>query len=76
MDDEKPGAEKMAHGGMIIIVTLIILACFAGVSVWVLLYGTDPTIRGSIIQTWNNLAIAAGTFWLGSSLGGKLSHRK
>lgn len=56
----------------IMVVTFSVLIGFGVVSFWVLTSSGDETTRGAIIQTWNNLAIAAGTFWLGSSLGGKM----
>jgi SNF family Na+-dependent transporter len=70
MNEEPP--ERVAHIGVIVLVTFIILIAFAAVTGWVLIYSEDQTTRGAIVQTWNNLAIAAGTFWLGSSLGGKM----
>lgn len=70
MPDDIPA--RMPHEKMVIAISLLILASFAAVTFWVLEYGTDPTIKGSIIQTWNNLAIAVGAFWLGSSLGSKV----
>lgn len=62
----------MPHAKFIIAISLILLAGFTGVTFWVLIYSNDPTTKGSIIQTWNNLVIAVGSFWLGSSLGGKI----
>lgn len=61
-------------------VTFVILFVFAIVTYWVLHAGEgsgiDAATKGSIIQTWNNLAIAAATFWVGSSLAGKLTTGK
>src|SRR4051812_46983696 len=58
-------------------VTFAVLAAFAAVTFWVLTAGRDSGIdaatKGSVIQTWNNLAIAAATFWVGSSLAGKMA---
>lgn len=52
-------------------VTFTILLAFAAVTAFVLWFGIDETTKGALIGTWNNLAVAAATFWLGSSLGGK-----
>jgi hypothetical protein len=38
--------------------------------------GIDAATKGSIIQTWNNLAVAAATFWVGLSLAGKMTGKK
>jgi hypothetical protein len=58
-------------------VTFVILLAFALVTFWVLQAGpqsgVDAATKGSVIQTWNNLAIAAATFWVGSSLAGKMT---
>lgn len=64
--------QTMPHAKFIIAISLILLAGFTGVTFWVLIYSEDATTKGSIIQTWNNLVIAVGSFWLGSSLGGKI----
>lgn len=66
----------LPHAKAIIAVTFLILLGFAIVSVYVLAFdsaGVDAATKGAIIQTWNNLAIAAATFWVGSSLGGKMT---
>lgn len=61
-------------------VTFVILFAFAAVTWWVLDSaegsGIDAATKGSVIQTWNNLAIAAATFWVGSSLAGKMTSGK
>lgn len=72
MDEEQPIKDKLAHGKVIISLSFAILFAFAAVTWWVLTQSTDATTKGAILQTWNNLAIAVGAFWLGSSLGGKI----
>lgn len=59
-------------------VSFFVLIAFAAISGFILYAepgktGIDAATKGSIIQTWNNLAIMAATFWVGSSLGGKLA---
>lgn len=71
-EDPQPSAPTVPHVGTIIVMSVVILAGFAAVSGWVLVYSNDATTKGAIVQTWNNLAIAVGAFWLGSSLGGKM----
>lgn len=58
-------------------VTGAILLGFAVVTHWVLVgeigHGIDAATKGALIQTWNNLALLAAGFWLGSSLSGKMA---
>jgi hypothetical protein len=35
--------------------------------------GIDAATKGALIQTWNNLALLAAGFWLGSSVAGKMA---
>lgn len=65
---------EIPHLRVMVALSFVILLCFVGVSSYVLGFTSDETMKGSIIQTWNNLAIAVGAFWLGSSVGGKLAH--
>ena len=37
--------------------------------------GIDAATKGALIQTWNNLALLAAGFWLGSSLAGKMQQK-
>lgn len=72
MTDE-PG--HVPYAWVIATVTFIILAGFAVVTYVVLDSvrgsGIDAATKGAILQTWNNLAVMAAGFWVGSSLGGK-----
>lgn len=72
-----PAVNSLPHFKAIIAVTFLILGAFAAVTFYVLVAGEkagiDAATKGAIIQTWNNLAIAAATFWVGSSLAGKMS---
>ena len=71
MDEQDPKS-KLAHGKVIISLSFVILIAFGLVTYWTLTQSSDATTKGAILQTWNNLAIAVGAFWLGSSLGGKI----
>ena len=70
--EEDANKHKLAHGRVIIALSFAILIAFGAVTWWVLTKSNDATTKGAILQTWNNLAIAVGAFWLGSSLGGKI----
>jgi len=47
------------------------LGGYAALSLWVVLVSRDATLLGDVIGTWKSFAVAAFTFWVGSSLGGK-----
>lgn len=69
----------LPYANIIAGVTAIILLAFALVT-WSVLSGdagkgVDAATKGSVIQTWSNLAIAAATFWVGSSLAGKMTRK-
>lgn len=66
-------ADRLPYVRVITAVSFTILLGFSAVSFWVIVYSRDATMVGSIVQTWNNLAIAAATFWVGSSLAGKMT---
>jgi hypothetical protein len=72
MNEQDIPKDKLAHGKVIISLSFAILIAFGAVTWWVLTQSSDATTKGAVLQTWNNLAIAVGAFWLGSSLGGKI----
>lgn len=57
-------------------ITFLVLACFSILTYSVIaglgVGGVDDATRGSLIQTWNNMTIAVVSFWLGSSVGGRI----
>ena len=57
-------------------VTFVILLGFSIVTYVVLdatkNSGIDAATKGAILQTWNNLAVMAAGFWVGSSLAGTM----
>lgn len=57
-----------------IVVAACILAIvgYAGFSIWAVLELKNETMTGDIIGTWKSFAVAAFTFWIGSSSGGKV----
>ncbi len=68
-----PSADLTAHPAVIWIVAFVtvgVLIGFAAVT-WVILAsdrGVDPATKGAVIQTWNNLAVAAAAVWTTSSV--------
>ena len=69
-------AQHMPYAAYIAIFSAVLILCFAIVT-WLVLKGeitngVGPETKGALIQTWNNLALMAATFWVGSSLGGKM----
>jgi hypothetical protein len=44
---------------------------YAGFSVWVVAFSADAAMKGDVIGTWKSFAVAAFSFWVGSSSGGK-----
>lgn len=62
---------NVPHARFIQGVTVGILLGFVAISLLVLLNAYDGLSKGSIIQTWTNMAFGAFTFWLGSSSAGK-----
>lgn len=71
------GGDHLPYVWIIALVSGFILIGFAAVT-WAVLdasrgSGIDAATKGAILQTWNNLAVAAATFWVGSSLAGKMT---
>jgi hypothetical protein len=59
------------HYRTILAFCLIGVLGYAAFSIWVVLYGNDPAIRGDVGGTWKSFAVGAMSFWVGSSMGGK-----
>lgn len=49
----------------LVALSLVILCAFIGVSAWVLHHNSPMSAetKGSVVTTWNNLAVAVGAFW-------------
>ena len=60
---------------------VVIAACVAAVigyaafSVYAVVILKDATMTGDVIGTWKSFAVAAFTFWIGSSSGGKAADK-
>ena len=64
---------KIPHLSIVVAVSAFVLLGFAAVSGWVLGFSNDEVTKGNIIGTWQNFALLAVGFWIGSSSGGKAS---
>lgn len=72
-----PGVDLSAHPGVIYLVAFVTIGVLLGFGAvtWSLLTadrGVDPATKGAVIQTWNNLAVAAAAVWTSSSLVNRL----
>ncbi len=59
------------HLRIIVGVCIVAVAGYACFSVYAVAILKDATMTGDVIGTWKSFAVAAFTFWLGSSSGGK-----
>ncbi len=59
------------HLRIIVGVCIAAVAGYAAFSVYAVAILKDATMTGDVIGTWKSFAVAAFTFWLGSSSGGK-----
>lgn len=59
------------HLRIVVAVSAFVLIGFALVSFYIILWGEDEVTKGNIIGTWQNFALLAVGFWIGSSSGGK-----
>jgi hypothetical protein len=59
------------HLQIVVAVSSFVLLGFAAVSGYVLVFTGDEVSKGNIIATWQNFALLAVGFWIGSSSGGK-----
>ena len=59
------------HLRIVVTVSAFVLIGFSVVSAYALLWSTDEVTKGNIIGTWQNFALLAVGFWLGSSSAGK-----
>jgi hypothetical protein len=59
------------HLRIVVAVSAFVLGGFAMVSGYVIGWSADEVTKGNIIGTWQNFALLAVGFWLGSSSAGK-----
>lgn len=62
---------RVPHSATIIAFCVAAIAGYSVFSVWAVFESDDAGLRGDVIGTWKSFAVAAFTFWLGSSSGGK-----
>ena len=62
---------RVPHSATIIAFCVAAITGYSVFSVWAVFYSDDAGLRGDVIGTWKSFAVAAFTFWLGSSSGGK-----
>lgn len=63
---------RIPHLLVVVAVSAAAIIGFTAISFYVLLYTTDQVTQGGIVATWQNVALLAFGFWLGSSSGGKV----
>ncbi len=61
----------VAVGLVVVAVSAFVLAGFTAISTYVIGWSPDAVTKGNIIGTWQNFALLAVGFWLGSSSAGK-----
>lgn len=64
-------AARIPHLRVVVAVSGAAIIGFAIISGYVLGYTDDDVTKGGIVATWQNVALLAFGFWLGSSSGGK-----
>ncbi len=62
---------RVPHLHVVVGVSLFVLVIFTAVTFYVLTMSDDLVTKGNVIGTWQNFALLAVGFWLGSSSGGK-----
>lgn len=56
---------------IVVAISFFVLFGFSAVSGYVIGWSDDEVTKGNIIGTWQNFAMLAVGFWIGSSSGGK-----
>ena len=62
---------NIPHLRIVVAISAFVLFGFAAVSAYILGWSDDEVTKGNIIGTWQNFALLAVGFWIGSSSGGK-----
>lgn len=63
---------RIPHLPIVVAVSAAAIIGFAAISFYVLWFTDDEVTKGAIVGTWQNVALLAFGFWLGSSSGGKV----
>jgi len=64
---------QIPHLRLVVAFCLIAVIAYAGFSIWVVMFTDDAAMKGDVIGTWKSFAVAAFSFWVGSSSAGKAS---
>lgn len=62
---------KVPHLRIVVMFSIAVLIVYGGFSVYVIAYTNDAAMMGDVIGTWKSFAVAAVSFWIGSSSAGK-----
>lgn len=62
---------RIPHLRVVVAVSAAAIAGFSAISFYVLWFTDDEVTKGAIVGTWQNVALLAFGFWLGSSSAGK-----
>jgi len=63
---------RIPHLAVVVAVSAAAIIGFSAISAYVLYFTDDEVTKGAIVGTWQNVALLAFGFWLGSSSGGKV----
>ena len=63
---------QIPHLRVVVAVSGAAIVGFSAISAYVLGWTDDDVTKGAIVGTWQNVALLAFGFWLGSSSGGKV----
>jgi hypothetical protein len=63
---------QIPHLRVVVAVSGAAIVGFSAISGYVLGWTDDEVTKGAIVGTWQNVALLAFGFWLGSSSGGKV----
>lgn len=81
-DPTDPAQDIMSHPAVLFLVAFVtvgVLVGFSAVTFFVLradIAGIDPATKGAVIQTWNNLAVAAAAVWTTSRVVDRIKGNK
>lgn len=62
---------RVPHLRIVVMFSIAVLIVYGGFSVYVIAYTQDAAMMGDVIGTWKSFAVAAVSFWIGSSSAGK-----
>jgi len=63
--------KQVPHLAIVVALCFVSILGYAVFSYWVVVHSNDATLIGNVAATWQNFAIGAMGFWIGSSSGGK-----